>query len=189
MRPTLPRGTYRQLSNSVNVIADLRELRAFFEAERIPFGVIFWSGHDPENSDRSYYNHVIDWVKKAHSAIGKPDQSIFQSWVLRVSQSCVSGVPCGAKNTRCSPADPGYCGLHRVPVNLLENNPQVFSHTRLVSESEHSEICRVRTRHQSKPVLPTGPAHMVGYRIGEHGLSLGASRAKRHANWARMRET
>jgi hypothetical protein len=119
----------------IKLTSDLRALKAFFAAEGIPFGVIFWSGYDPENSDRSYYEHVIKWVRQVRAAIGEPDQAILQSRVLRVSQSCSTGVLCGAKNTRCSAADPAYRGLRSVPVNLPEGDPRILSHTRLVNES------------------------------------------------------
>jgi hypothetical protein len=120
---------------STDFAADLRALRAFFESKKIPFGIIFWSGRDPEGSDESYYNHVISFVKAVRSSIGVPPQLIFQSWVLRVSMSCKVGVRCNATETRCSPSDPPYCGSRSIPINLPESSVEVFSHTRLINES------------------------------------------------------
>jgi hypothetical protein len=69
-----------------------------------------------------------------HAAIGAPEQSIFQSWVPRSSTKCTAGVPCSEANKwRCTPADPPYCGKLSMPINLPENNPSVFSHTRLIN--------------------------------------------------------
>jgi hypothetical protein len=115
--------------------ADMQALKAFFHARGIPFGIVFWSGYDPENSDLSYYNHVIAWAKRVHAAIGAPDQSIFQSWVRRSSVRCTAGVQCGASNNwMCAPPDPAYCGKGSVPINLPENDPAIYSHTRLISD-------------------------------------------------------
>jgi len=118
----------------LNFNGDMRAIQSFFKAERIPFGVIFWSGHDPEPTDASYYNHVVSWAQRVHAAIGAPEQSIIQSWVLRSSTKCTARVVCNPANKlMCSPADPSYCGKKSVPINLPENNPSVFSHTRLIN--------------------------------------------------------
>lgn len=122
------------LHPQIDLAGDLRALKAFLEQREIPFGIIFWSGRDPESSDESYFNHVIDYVERVHAAIGRTDQSIFQSWVLRVSAACTLAVPCDWKNTHCSSSDVRYCGYHSVPINLPEGS-SVFSHTRLINES------------------------------------------------------
>jgi hypothetical protein len=93
----------------VDVAADLQRLFAFCRSHAIPFGVIFWS--DQGESDEAYYKDVIAWVDAVRAAIGTPDHLIFQSWV----------------------ASPD--GGLRVPVNLPDDDPAVFSHTRLVLES------------------------------------------------------
>lgn len=127
-----------------NFNSDMRTLQSFFKAQGIPFGIIFWSGHEPEPTDASYYNHVVSWAQRVHAAIGAPDQSIIQSWVPRASTKCtswsgtvaptVAGVACNPANKfMCSPADPPYCGKKSVPINVPENNPSVFSHTRLIN--------------------------------------------------------
>jgi hypothetical protein len=118
-----------------DLAGDLRALKAFLQNEEIPFGIIFWSGRDPESSDQNYYKHVIDYVKRIHRAIGMPEQSIFQSWVLRVSNDCSASLPCSATNTRCSSSDVAYCGSRSVPINLPESSNEVFSHTRLINDS------------------------------------------------------
>jgi hypothetical protein len=120
---------------SVDLISDLRDLKAFFAKEKIPLGIIVWSGRDPENSDESYYNHVIDYVKVVRKAIGTPEQLVFQSWVFRVSKTCGLGLACSATNTHCGPFDPPYCGSRSVPINLPDDSSKVFSHTRLIRES------------------------------------------------------
>lgn len=115
---------------------DLRDLKSFFQSEGIPFGIIFWSGHDPESTDASYYNHTMSWVKRVHAAIGKPEQSVFQSWVRRSSINCTGNMSCSAKNNfMCSPADPPYCGRGSMPINLPDTDPKVFSHTRLINDA------------------------------------------------------
>jgi hypothetical protein len=117
-----------------NFNSDMRALQSFFKAQDIPFGIVFWSGHDPEPTDASYYNHVVSWAQRVHAAIGAPGQSIFQIWVPRSSTKCTAGVVCNPANKfMCSPADPPYCGKLSVPINLPENNPSVFSHTRLLN--------------------------------------------------------
>jgi hypothetical protein len=120
----------------LDLASDLRDLRSFFQAEGIPFGIIFWSGHDPEPTDISFFNHVMDWVRRVRAAIGKPDQSIFQSWVRRSSITCNGQIRCdSANNLKCSSADPEYCGKRSVPINLPESDATVFSHTRLINEA------------------------------------------------------
>jgi hypothetical protein len=117
-----------------NFNSDIRAIQSFFKAQGIPFGIIFWSGHDPEPTDASYYNHVVSWAQRVHAAIGAPEQSIIQSWVYRSSTRCTAGVRCDkANNWMCLPADPSYCGKKSMPINLPENNPSVFSHTRLIN--------------------------------------------------------
>jgi hypothetical protein len=117
-----------------NFNSDMRALQSFFKAQGIPFGIVFWSGHDPEPTDASYYNHVVSWAQRVHAAIGAPEQSIIQSWVRRSSIKCTAGVRCDkANNWMCSPADPPYCGKKSIPINLPENSPSVFSQTRLLN--------------------------------------------------------
>ena len=115
---------------------DYKNLQAFFHAQGIPFGIIFWSGHNPEMSDQSYFSHTLSWVGDVHSAIGAPDQLIFQSWVRRLDASCSASFGCARDmNPACRPIEPASCGRSSVPINLPEDNPSIFSHMRLVNES------------------------------------------------------
>lgn len=98
------------VSPEIDYQRDLRELKRFFQSENIPFGVIFWPGYNPENSEKDYYDRTMTWVKKVHQAIGRPDQSIFQSWILRTG------------------------GNKSIPVNLPENVPSIYSHTKLIND-------------------------------------------------------
>jgi hypothetical protein len=116
---------------------DLRELKRFFQAENIPFGIIFWPGYNPVYSDKNYYDRTMSWVKRVHDAIGKPDQLIFQSWVVRGGlNTCSNTDPkCTMVNPMCAPSDPPECGKHSVPPNLPDNAPGILSHTRLLDEA------------------------------------------------------
>jgi hypothetical protein len=119
---------------SIDLAGDLRALQAFYRTEGIPFGIIFWSGYDPLNSDRVYYDHVMDLVRRVKAAIGRPDQVIFQSWIKR------SPTRCGTTDTACqlspcTPDDPPYCGEKSIPLNVPENDPNAFTHTRLINDA------------------------------------------------------
>jgi hypothetical protein len=124
------------VSPQIDARGDLRELKRFFAAEHIPFGVIFWPGYNPVNSDKNYYDRTMSWIRRVHEAIGRPDQAIFQSWVVRGGMTaCANTDPrCTATTPMCQPLDPPGCGTHDTPVNLPENDPRVFSHLRLLSE-------------------------------------------------------
>lgn len=124
-----------ELRPQLDMAADLSLLKTFLQSKHIPFGVIFWSGRDPESSDQAYYDHVIDFVRRVHRAIDSSDELIFQSWVLRASRSCSPTLPCSAALPRCIASDPPYCGSHSVPINLPDNSSEVFSHTRLINDS------------------------------------------------------
>jgi hypothetical protein len=124
-----------ELHPQIKLAADLHLLQAFLQSQNIPFGVIFWSGRNPESSDQAYYAHVIDYVRRVHLAIGTPDQLIFQSWILRASSSCSPTLPCSMERPRCTSSDPSYCGSHSIPINLPDNSREIFSHTRLINDS------------------------------------------------------
>jgi hypothetical protein len=97
---------------SIDVAGELRALSSFFASRGIPFGVIY-SGHELDiprgaaDPDRSYYDAVLKWVRTVNSALGAPDQNIFQSWLLSAD------------------------GRNVVPRNLTE---AAYSHTRLVND-------------------------------------------------------
>jgi hypothetical protein len=88
-----------------DVAADLQALNRFCGSHGIPFGVVFWSAADSESA---YYESTLNWVRTVNAAIGKPVHVIFQSWQ-------------GTDND-----------VHKVPINLPENDPAIYSHTRLL---------------------------------------------------------
>ena len=57
-----------------------------------------------------YYNSTMQWVQTVRGAIGVPQHSIFQSWILNGD------------------------GVLDVPINLPENDPTIYSHTRLIND-------------------------------------------------------
>ncbi len=120
----------------IDVSAGLRAYRDFFGSQGIRFGVIFWSGYDPAPTDEAYYNRVMAWVKRVHGAIGMPDDSVFESWVIRSAPRCTdTDQNCHVSRLHCNAADPRGCGEKSVPVNLPEDDPRIFSHTRLVNDA------------------------------------------------------
>ena len=126
---------YLDYHPAIDVAGDLRRLRDWLSALHMPFGVIFWSGYDPEPTDQAYYERTMAWVRQVHAAIGAPDQAIFQSWVFRSAPRCKDiDAACNPPRLVCAPADPAGCGEKSVPVNLPENNPTIFSHTRLIND-------------------------------------------------------
>lgn len=94
-----------------DVAADLRTLRDFCERRGIPFGVILTSNWTESGTDQSYYESTMRWVNTVNDAIGRPLHVVFQSW-----------------------QGPAASGLHEVPINLPEDDPNVYSHTRLILE-------------------------------------------------------
>ena len=89
-----------------DIAGDLSQLNAFCHQRALSFGVIF-VGADA-SSDRAYYDDALALVDTVASAIGRPDHFIFQSWT----------------------ASPD--GSLSLPINLPENDPAIFSHTRLI---------------------------------------------------------
>ena len=96
-----------------NVTSDLQLLSSFCESRGIPFGVIFINEttfSTQELSDQDYYDSTMLWIQTVKSAIGMPQHSIFQSWTTNGD------------------------GLLDIPINLPENDPTIYSHTRLINE-------------------------------------------------------
>ena len=89
-----------------DVGSDLALLNAFCRQRALPFGVIV-SGLDGR-SDFTYYDDALAWAGTVSSAIGRPDHLVFQSWAVAPDGSLT------------------------VPINLPENDPAIFSHTRLI---------------------------------------------------------
>jgi hypothetical protein len=90
-----------------NVAKDLKWLSQFFAKRNIPFGVILWS---PAKSDQEFYESIMEWARTVKSALGKPDELIFQNWD-------------GADNVP-----------HDIPANMPTHDP-TFSHTRVIDET------------------------------------------------------
>jgi len=84
---------YVNVHSQTRLGEDLAEIQSFLKSSNIPFGIIFWSGYDPLNSDKMYYDDTMDLVRNVHDAIGRPDQIIFQSWVTRSPMSCAASTP------------------------------------------------------------------------------------------------
>jgi hypothetical protein len=101
----------RVRTEAAHVGADLQELRRFCAAHGIPFGVIFTSNWREAGSNRAYFDSTMAWVHTVNDAIGKPEHVIFQSW-----------------------QGPAPSGAHEVPVNLPQNDPENYSHIRLMLE-------------------------------------------------------
>ena len=119
---------------NVHIEKDLKMLQAFFRETGIPFGIIFWSGYGPLNSDKAYYDHVMSLVHTVKRAVGRPDELIFQSWIVRSPKNCQESTRlCSLKP--CSQMDPPYCGEKSIPLNLPERDPSSFSHTRLINDA------------------------------------------------------
>ena len=96
-----------------NLVADLQLLKSFCESHGIPFGVIFinqTTTSTQELSDQDYYDSTMAWVQNVKGAVGKPQHSIFQSWTINGD------------------------GLLDLPINLPENDPTIYSHTRLIND-------------------------------------------------------
>jgi hypothetical protein len=91
-----------------DVPADLAALRAACQARAIPFGVIF-SGADGLD-EAAYAADVLAWVDVVQAAIGRPEQVLFQSWAVSSD------------------------GRYEVPLNLPEDDPALWTHTRLLRE-------------------------------------------------------
>lgn len=91
------------------VANDLEALEDFVTDRGISFGVIFTSRHTEDGSDRAYYESTLEWTRLVKNAIGRPEHVIIQSW-----------------------KGPQPDGVHRIPSNLPEEGPTVYSHTRLI---------------------------------------------------------
>ena len=128
---------YLDVHPHISMSRDFKELKQFYGAKSIPFGIVIWSGYSPLNSDRSYYEHAIAFLKRIKESIGSPRQLVFQSWVTRSSGRCskadASCSPKGRSKLPCGASDPTYCGMKSIPLNLPESAP--YTHTRLILDS------------------------------------------------------
>jgi hypothetical protein len=125
-----------QFRPNVHLEDDLRTLQTFLRGQGIPFGIIIWSGYNPDPTDQAYYDRAMAWAKRVHDAVGVPDHLDFASWVFRSSRTCAEGQrDCTPTNPHCTAIDPPYCGEKSLPLNLPDNDPAEFSHTRLVLDA------------------------------------------------------
>jgi hypothetical protein len=125
---------YLNAHPEIAVTKDLRELQQLLRQKGIPFGIIIWSGHDPVDSDTTYYKDAMVLVHLVTLLARPPTEIVFQSWVRRSPIGC-SADHGGCEPSRCSAGDPSFCGDKSVPLNLPEGNVQSYSHTRLVNDS------------------------------------------------------
>lgn len=113
---------YISFGLDIDLASDLTELKSFLEAHGIAFGIIFtdiyWNSQawEPdEYNDQTYYDGTMDWVCVVKAMSMEPDHYIFQSWVK-----------------------PFYTtgpGPKEIPINLPEDDPSIYSHTRLINEA------------------------------------------------------
>jgi hypothetical protein len=89
--------------------ADLQALKALSAERVLPFGLLM-TGQD-DLDDAGYYQNVIAWTRTVATAVGDPDEAVFQSF----SQSAT--------------------GTFDVPLNLPEDDPAAASHSRLINEA------------------------------------------------------
>jgi len=122
---------YVDVHPEIGLKDDLQTLARSLREIGIPFGIIIWSGYDPLNTDRAYYDHAMDLAGRVKAAIGTPDQLVIQSWVTRAPIACGLSEPVCSKQP-CSAADPPYCGEKSIPLNLPDDDPAAFTQTRLV---------------------------------------------------------
>jgi hypothetical protein len=98
--------------DSRRVSSDLQKLSQFFDEHQIPFGVIFTANTNwNARSDRAYFDSTMTWIRLVNDAIRKPQHVVFNSWL-----------------------GPAPSGAHEFPINLPDNDPFVYSHSRLIIE-------------------------------------------------------
>ncbi|MCD4690072.1 T9SS type A sorting domain-containing protein [bacterium] len=152
---------YVSLGMGIDVAADLAELESFFEAHGIEFGIIFFDTYwgsqawDPDvYNDQFYFDRTMDWVSFVNDADLEYDHSIFQSWVFPVYTT-------------------GY-GPNEIPINLPEDDPSVYSHTRLINDAlsiavgvatePSSDLPAGGVLHQNRP-NPFNPTAVITYEV------------------------
>ena len=113
---------YISFGMDIDVAVDLAELKSFLEARGIAFGIIFsdiyWDSQAWEEDvydDQFYFERTMDWVDFVNDAGLEYNHSVFMSWVYPVYTT-------------------GY-GPNKIPIILPEDDPSIYSHTRLVNEA------------------------------------------------------
>jgi hypothetical protein len=90
-------------------LAELAWLRDATEARGIPFGLILTADWQVATSDATYVESVRQWALAIGDGMGRPTHVVFQSWM-----------------------GPAASGFHEIPINLPDDDPASFSHTRLI---------------------------------------------------------
>ena len=90
-------------------VAELAWLRDATEARGIPFGLILTADWQVAASDATYVESVRQWALAIGDGMGRPTHVVFQSWM-----------------------GPAASGFHEIPINLPDDDPASFSHTRLI---------------------------------------------------------
>jgi hypothetical protein len=109
---------------------DLKEIASYMRRQGVPLGVIIWSGHDPERSDKDYFEHSMDALRMVRRTNANVDDWIFSSWVTR----CSSVRGCAMPNFGCQANDGPSCGHVSIPRNLPEMGV-AYSHSRLILDA------------------------------------------------------
>ena len=115
-------GTPGGIISLSQVRDELQELKTFLDSMNIGFGPILtdlgWNCQYWEfgqYTDKTYYDGAIFWIDQVKQAIGEPEYKVFQSWV-----------------------SPHYSDTNHLsqifPINLPDNNSNIYSHTRLIRE-------------------------------------------------------
>jgi hypothetical protein len=106
----------------IDLAADFMELKSFLNARGIEFGVIvtdvYWNSQlwEPGTyTDQTYYDGTMAWVNTVKETNVGLDDVIIQSWV--------------------KPYYTTGAGPKEVPVNLPEDDPLIYSHTRLINDA------------------------------------------------------
>jgi len=113
---------YNSWGITIDIAADFAELKTFLDAHGIAFGVIFtdiqWNSQLWEEGtydDQTYYDGTMGWIDIVESTGVELDHIVIQSWVW--------------------PYYTTGAGPKEVPVNLPEDDPSIYSHTRLVNDA------------------------------------------------------
>jgi hypothetical protein len=152
---------YNDFGFNIDVASDFAELKSFLSARGIEFGVIltdiYWDSRlweEGEYTDHTYYDQTMDWVNSVYATNVELDHRIFQSWVR-----------------------PYYTtgpGPKEVPINLPEDDPSIYSHTRLINDAldvivgadktSSTDRAAVSALHQNRP-NPFSPATSIRYDV------------------------
>jgi len=98
-------------------LTELAELNDFAEDLGIPVGFILTADLADADSDEGYYHSVLEWAESLAARVGTPTHLAFQSWI-----------------------GPAPSGLHEMPVNLPEDDPDVYSQTSTATPGSSSRV-------------------------------------------------